>query len=91
MFFLTRKAAEEALGGPLVSVLARSASSRDMRRTNGDGPDEGGAFRVEYEDLILGRIVGAGQFGMVRIAQNKHTQDVYALKVRGRCPGMSYQ
>ena len=52
-----------------------------MRTRDNLGASSSGQPRVEYEDLSLGRIIGAGQFGMVRIAQNKHNGDVYALKV----------
>ena len=52
-----------------------------MRTRDDLGASPSGQPRVEYEDLSLGRIIGAGQFGMVRIAQNKHNGDVYALKV----------
>ena len=37
--------------------------------------------QIHFEDLKLGRIIGAGQFGLVRIAQHKKTGEAYALKV----------
>lgn len=38
---------------------------------------------VRYQDLTQGRVVGTGQFGMVRIVQHKATGQPFALKVRG--------
>ena len=83
VFTLTRKAAEDALGSPPAQLLARGPARemKRMRTRDNLGVSSSGQPRVEYEDLNLGRIIGAGQFGMVRIAQNKHNGDVYALKV----------
>lgn len=41
-----------------------------------------GSTDTAFEDLELGRIAGVGQFGLVRIAQHRHTKQVFALKVR---------
>ena len=82
VFALTRKSAEAALGSPLATVLSRNARKATSSHT-GDLSSKLGADNslVVYEDLELGRIIGAGQFGLVRIAQHKETKAVYALKV----------
>lgn len=38
-------------------------------------------LQVEFEDLEMHRIIGTGQFGLVRIVRHMKTNEVYALKV----------
>jgi hypothetical protein len=38
---------------------------------------------VDFRDLELRRVVGTGQFGLVRLVRNVKTDEVFALKVRG--------
>ena len=40
---------------------------------------------VKYSDLELHRIIGTGQFGMVRVVRHKKSGEVYALKVSALC------
>ena len=37
---------------------------------------------VAFKDLEFHRIIGTGQFGLVRLVRNMKTNEVYALKVR---------
>lgn len=42
----------------------------------------GSGFKsINFADLEFHRIVGTGQFGLVRVVRNVKTNDVYALKV----------
>lgn len=83
MFSLTKKAAEKALGGPISALLSKASAREGARPRTRDleSVAEDGSPAVTYEDLELGRIIGAGQFGLVRIAQHRTTKSVYALKV----------
>ena len=47
-----------------------------------------GKLPVKFADLEMHRIIGTGQFGMVRVVRHKKSGEVYALKVRGLsvCP-----
>lgn len=38
---------------------------------------------IDFKNLEYHRIVGTGQFGLVRVVRNTQTNEVYALKVRG--------
>ena len=38
-------------------------------------------LQVEFGDLEMHRIIGTGQFGLVRIVRHMKTNEVYALKV----------
>ena len=38
-------------------------------------------LQVEFQDLEMHRIIGTGQFGLVRIVRHMKTNEVYALKV----------
>ena len=40
---------------------------------------------VRFSDLEMHRIIGTGQFGMVRVVRHKKSGEVYALKVRALC------
>jgi len=41
---------------------------------------------IQFNDLEFHRIVGTGQFGLVRVVRNTKTNDVYALKVMHKAP-----
>lgn len=42
-----------------------------------------GGAQIDFKDLELRRVVGTGQFGLVRVVRHVKTDEVYALKVRG--------
>ena len=80
---LTRKAAESALGYPLTSLFDANASL-GMTPLEGDKEQKKARWKepkMNIGDLLLGQVVGTGQFGMVRIARLKGRSDLYALKV----------
>ena len=39
-------------------------------------------LQIEFKDLEMHRIIGTGQFGLVRVVRHIGTNQVYALKVR---------
>lgn len=45
-------------------------------------PSTAGAEPIKFEDLELRRVIGTGQFGLVRVVRHIPTNAVYALKVR---------
>ena len=49
------------------------------------GSEPGGKrpSKVRFQDLEAHRIIGTGQFGLVRVTRNVKTNEVYALKVGG--------
>jgi len=44
--------------------------------------------RVAIDDLEMHRVVGTGQFGMVRMVRHKKTQEVFAFKMLSKAAGM---
>jgi len=54
------------------------------------------AAAIDFADLEFRRVIGTGQFGLVRVVRHVKTDEVYALKVtapaalpcRLRCPGL---
>lgn len=40
-----------------------------------------GGVEIKFEDLELRRVIGTGQFGLVRVVRHVPTNAVYALKV----------
>jgi len=42
---------------------------------------------VAFSDLVHLRVVGTGQFGMVRVVQHRVTGEVYALKIMHKVSG----
>jgi cGMP-dependent protein kinase len=47
------------------------------------GKANAGFVNINFADLEFHRIVGTGQFGLVRVVRNTKTNEVFALKVRG--------
>jgi len=44
-------------------------------------PAAAGGEAINFEDLELRRVIGTGQFGLVRVVRHVPTNAVYALKV----------
>ncbi len=55
---------------------AQASSAKSITGANS------GFKSINFADLEFHRIVGTGQFGLVRVVRNTKTNDVYALKVR---------
>ncbi|MEW5320291.1 MAG: hypothetical protein WDW38_011373 [Sanguina aurantia] len=66
---------EKVLGGRPIGRSRVSGNGLDFQKT-----------KVRFSDLELHRIVGTGQFGLVRIVRNSKNSDVYALKVMHKAP-----
>ncbi|KAJ9511424.1 hypothetical protein QJQ45_029916, partial [Haematococcus lacustris] len=65
----------------VVGLRAVSSSGRKSMVVNVNG------FKsINFADLEFHRIVGTGQFGLVRVVRNIKTNDVYALKVMHKAP-----
>lgn len=67
-------------------------TTNDVERVAGakamaGGRKANGAFKsIDFADLEFHRIVGTGQFGMVRVVRNMKTNEVYALKIMHKAP-----
>lgn len=75
IYFLTKKAVTEVLGSSLGDIIKKRTDKRSAReplRTLSD---------IRFDDLEQHRIVGTGQFGLVRLVRHATTNKVYALKV----------
>lgn len=65
---------DDILGFKSINMF-RMQEGRSQRLTN-----------VRFADLELHRIIGTGQFGLVRLVRNTKGNDVYALKVMHKSP-----
>ena len=72
------KAAFEALLGPMQAIIDREVSRRDTERRLSIGEED---KQVRWSDLELGRLLGEGSFGSVRLVLHRPTQTAYALKM----------
>ncbi|GMH33287.1 hypothetical protein BSKO_01121 [Bryopsis sp. KO-2023] len=83
VLMLKKKAVENALGSTLNEILKEKERTETLsgvvnsRRLMSD---------IRFEDLEQHRIVGTGQFGLVRLVRHIHTGSVYALKVMHKGP-----
>lgn len=77
---LAREAAEAVLGTALQPLLQQRLASRSTVKTRQSNKPQ-----IEYKDLEMHRIVGTGQFGMVRVVRHMPTNQAYALKVCCSC------
>ncbi len=57
---------------------ALASSAKTLTGVNANN----GFQNVNFADLEFHRIVGTGQFGLVRVVRNTKTNEVFALKVR---------
>ena len=73
---LAREAAEAVLGTALQPLLQQRLASRSTVKARQSNKPQ-----IEYKDLEMHRIVGTGQFGMVRVVRHMPTNQAYALKV----------
>ena len=64
------------LRGRMGAVSMQRAKTKDLDAAPGPLTSQ-----LQFKDLKLGRIIGAGQFGLVRIVQHNTTGEAYALKV----------
>lgn len=55
--------------------------SRSRNAINSAGAEQPKFPRVKFTELEFHRIIGTGQFGLVRVVRNIKTNEVYALKV----------
>jgi hypothetical protein len=72
------------LRSPVANLLqidgSSSRRSRIAKRPAADS-SRSTALLVSWHDLLIGDVVGTGQFGLVRLTKHKVTADAYALKV----------
>ena len=68
---LPKEVAEAVLGTALQTMLQQRTAGRS----------QAGRPQIEYHDLEMHRVVGTGQFGMVRVVRHIPTNQAYALKV----------
>lgn len=73
---LAREATEAVLGTALQPLLQQRLASRSTAKARQSNKPQ-----IEYKDLEMHRIVGTGQFGMVRVVRHMPTNQAYALKV----------
>lgn len=72
---LPKEVAEAVLGTALQPLLQQRMAGRNSSKKGPAKP------QIEYHDLEMHRIVGTGQFGMVRVVRHIPTNQAYALKV----------
>ncbi|PNW86201.1 hypothetical protein CHLRE_02g076900v5 [Chlamydomonas reinhardtii] len=74
------------------SDVERVMGGRAMSRSRNAMPGAAAAVeerkfpRVKFTELEFHRIIGTGQFGLVRVVRNIKTNEVYALKVMHKAP-----
>jgi len=73
---LPKEAAEAVLGTALQPLLQQRMVGRNNSKKGQIAKPQ-----IEYQDLEMHRIVGTGQFGMVRVVRHIPTNQAYALKV----------
>lgn len=77
---LPKEVAEAVLGTALQPLLQQRMAGRNSSKKGPAKP------QIEYHDLEMHRIVGTGQFGMVRVVRHIPTNQAYALKVMHKAP-----
>ncbi len=77
---LPKEVAEAVLGTALQPLLQQRMAGRNNAKKGQVAKPQ-----IEYHDLEMHRIVGTGQFGMVRVVRHIPTNQAYALKVRKQC------
>ncbi|KAK9795533.1 hypothetical protein WJX73_010591 [Symbiochloris irregularis] len=84
--------AVDALGDHLglymvIKKQQQAAADQDSPPSPGDrSASSARRAKVPYHQLTQGRIIGTGQFGMVRIVQHKGTGETFALKCIHKAP-----
>lgn len=73
---LPKEAAEAVMGTALQPLLQQRMAGRNSSKKGQIAKPQ-----IEYNDLEMHRIVGTGQFGMVRVVRHIPTNQAYALKV----------
>jgi len=73
---LPKEVAEAVLGIALQPLLQQRMAGRNNAKKGQVAKPQ-----IEYHDLEMHRIVGTGQFGMVRVVRHIPTNQAYALKV----------
>ena len=86
MLTATQQDAVDVLGSYLLLYMAlkkqdavANATARFRRKSARDTIKP--IAKIAFSDLACGRVIGAGQFGMVRIVHHKTTGMPFALKV----------
>ena len=74
---LPKEVAEAVLGTALQPLLQQRMAGRNQASKSQISKPQ-----IEYRDLEMHRVVGTGQFGMVRVVRHIPTNQAYALKVR---------
>ena len=77
---LPKEVAEAVLGTALQPLLQQRMAGRNNAKKGQIAKPQ-----IEYHDLEMHRIVGTGQFGMVRVVRHIPTNQAYALKVCKQC------
>ncbi|GIL52865.1 hypothetical protein Vafri_8639 [Volvox africanus] len=67
-------------------VMGGRALSRSRNAMAGAGAEQPKFPKVKFTELEFHRIIGTGQFGLVRVVRNIKTNEVYALKVMHKAP-----
>ncbi|GLC48322.1 hypothetical protein PLESTB_000083500 [Pleodorina starrii] len=67
-------------------VMGGRAMSRSRNAMPGAAAEQPKFPRVKFSELEFHRIIGTGQFGLVRVVRNIKTNEVYALKVMHKAP-----
>ncbi|KAG2485663.1 hypothetical protein HYH03_015635 [Edaphochlamys debaryana] len=67
-------------------VMGGRALSRSRNAMPGAAAEQPKFPRVKFAELEFHRIIGTGQFGLVRVVRNIKTNEVYALKVMHKAP-----
>ncbi|DBB18151.1 hypothetical protein WJX82_009716 [Trebouxia sp. C0006] len=78
---LPKEVAEAVLGTALQPLLQQRMAGRNNAKKGQVAKPQ-----IEYQDLEMHRIVGTGQFGMVRVVRHIPTNQAYALKVMHKAP-----
>lgn len=73
---------EDVLGGKLSDAIAYGSQQQSTAKANQVSTKP----TIPFKELELLRIIGTGQFGMVRVVRHTKTNEVYALKVMHKAP-----
>lgn len=82
VLLVQKDAVEVALGQPLADLLSERRKKKNLSRV----PSRQLESSIRFQDLEQLRIVGTGQFGLVRVVRHVITGQVYALKVMHKGP-----
>ena len=72
VFACKRQRFEDAVGRSLVEIIDAAIGARDAAKARPKGP--------QFSELELGRVLGLGTYGRVRVAVHAPTGEAYALK-----------